>query len=133
MSQAPQWPAVSVILPVKGCRAHSFEVWRSQLGLQYGMHAPCLPELWPLRHLCCGSLTSCCAFDDAETVCPCAEGVLEFLFVLDSAADPAYGAISALLKESKGRGARIVVASAASTNSQKINKCVADLLGQCRA
>ncbi len=64
MSQGWQWPAVSVILPVKGCRAHSFEVWRSQLGLHYGMHPPAVPVMWPLRHLCCGSLTACCAFND---------------------------------------------------------------------
>ena len=38
-SQSQQRPAVSVILPVKGCHAHSFQVWRSQLGLQYGMRA----------------------------------------------------------------------------------------------
>ena len=37
--QAQQWPAVSVILPVKGCRAHSFQAWRSQLEMLYGTSA----------------------------------------------------------------------------------------------
>lgn len=29
------WPGVSVVLPVKGCRAHSGRNWRSQLGQRY--------------------------------------------------------------------------------------------------
>ena len=66
--------------------------------------------------------------NEVDTYCPCTDGPLEFLFVLDSPADPAYGAISAVTKESKGPVARIVVASAASMNSQKIHKCVAGSL-----
>jgi hypothetical protein len=30
------WPAVTVVLPVKGRRAHSGEAWASQLGMRYG-------------------------------------------------------------------------------------------------
>ena len=33
------WPAVSVILPVKGARPHSHEAWRSHLALRYGATA----------------------------------------------------------------------------------------------
>lgn len=31
-----QGPAVSVVMPVKGCRAHSLDNWRSHVGVQYG-------------------------------------------------------------------------------------------------
>lgn len=31
-----QWPGVTVVLPVKGCRSHSLENWKSHLAMDYG-------------------------------------------------------------------------------------------------
>ena len=82
------WPGVSVVLPVKGCRAHSGRNWRSQLGQRYA-------------------------------------GPLEFIFVVDDAADPAVAAVQGLLHPA-GRGAgcgasaRVVTAPHATRCSQKI-------------
>ena len=82
------WPGVSVVLPVKGCRAHSGRNWRSQLGQRYA-------------------------------------GPLEFIFVVDDAADPAVAAVQALLRpEGQGSGCgantRVVTAPHATRCSQKI-------------
>ncbi len=35
-SQGGALPAVSVVMPVKGCRTHSVSNWSSQLATQYG-------------------------------------------------------------------------------------------------
>ena len=67
-------------------------------------------------------MTSYARYVNTATLLWLADGKLEFLFVLDSAEDSAYKAISALLSEMKGPIARILVASQASTSSQKIHK-----------
>ena len=82
------WPGVSVVLPVKGCRAHSGRNWRSQLGQRYA-------------------------------------GPLEFIFVVDDAADPAVAAVQGLLRPAGqgpgcGASARVVTAPHATRCSQKI-------------
>lgn len=57
-----------------------------------------------------------------------AEGGLEFLFVVDDVQDPAHSAIAELLSETATVSARILVATHATANSQKIHKCVALLI-----
>lgn len=54
---------------------------------------------------------------------------MEYLFILDDELDPAKAAIAGLLSEPTCRhvSARILVASRATANSQKIHKCVAPL------
>lgn len=52
-----------------------------------------------------------------------ADGPLEFLFVVDDAADAACGPLRQLFTERKGIDARIVVAPHATQTSQKIRKC----------
>jgi len=74
---------VSVVLPVKGCRAHSARNWRSQLAQRYA-------------------------------------GPLEFLFVVDDAADPAAVAVRKMLAAEGVPNARVVGAPHAVRASQKI-------------
>lgn len=50
---------------------------------------------------------------------------MEFLFIVDDELDPAHSAIVGLLSEATGVSARILVASRATSNSQKIHKCAA--------
>ena len=92
------WPGVSVVLPVKGCRAHSGRNWRSQLGQHYA-------------------------------------GPLEFIFVVDDAADPAVAAVQGLLHPA-GHGpgfdasARVITAPHATRCSQKIVNLQVGLAGR---
>lgn len=93
------WPGVSVVLPVKGCRAHSERNWRSQLAQRYA-------------------------------------GPLEFLFVVDDAADAAVAAIQKLLSAKGlgvGAGGRIVIAPHAVRSSQKIANLQAGIRTACTA
>jgi cellulose synthase/poly-beta-1,6-N-acetylglucosamine synthase-like glycosyltransferase len=74
---------VSVVLPVKGCRAHSARNWRSQLAQRYA-------------------------------------GPLEFLFVVDDAADAAAVAVRKMLAAEGVPNARVVLTPHAVRASQKI-------------
>lgn len=133
------WPAVAVVLPVKGRRANSNEAWASQLAMRYGepgcrVHPAVLnPKLYPEgrpdveappcpRQLAAAG-TLCRARQPTE---PCAlrhsDGPLELLFVADDAADPACAALHSLFAQHEGVAARIVVAPHARRSSQKIRK-----------
>ncbi|BDA40970.1 hypothetical protein COCOBI_01-6250 [Coccomyxa sp. Obi] len=77
------WPGISIVLPVKGCRKHSLQNWKSQLHSKYS-------------------------------------GPIEYLFVVDSQADPAYSAISDLLDSKQGANVKILIGVKATCTSQKI-------------
>lgn len=94
-------------------RRHHVQWW--QLGLCV-VHGTRVTACWQ-------QLALCIVHDSRLSCVRCyTDGPLEFLFVVDDAADPACAALRLLVAQHEGVNARIVVAPHARQSSQKIRK-----------